>query len=166
MNGVRMSNAVVGAWSVVIAVLVLLSGVVRGAQVFGSAGTGTTSITSTTCSADVSGTIPSVLNVDNNGADSVLLYFNVSWSDTRNSGPSATHYFNMTVSYSRASGDQWAATTVVTSGTQSGSQNHLITVVNVLPPSTIGLSWLAQLTSSACSPNPTSDYASGTITLV
>lgn len=157
----RLKKAVINVSAVLVAGL-LLAGTVR-ANVFAFAGTGTTSITTSSCYADVYGLIPSVLDVNN--GDDIDFYFNVSWSDTRGSG-SATHYFNMTISYSRASGDQWASHTVLTLGSGSGTQNMLVTVMNVIPPATIGVSILAQLTSSPCNPNPTQDSASGTVTLV
>lgn len=124
---------------------------------------GTTSITSSSCSADAYGTIPSSLNINN--GDNVLIDYNVSWSDTRSPpATTATHYFNMTVSYPLRP-DKWADHRVDTSGGSSGSWALQISVMNVAEGASITIALLAKVTSAGGSPNPTSHTASGTILL-
>jgi len=156
----------VGAVCLGLAVACLvLAGVVRAADVYGAFTFGTTTITSSSCAADAYGVLSSQqLNINN--GDNVLIDYNVSWSDTRTSpATSASHYFNMTVSYPLRT-DQWASHAAVTTGSSSGSQGLQISVTNVAEGNSITIALLAMVTSAGCSPNPTSDTASGTILLI
>jgi len=147
------------------ALALLLAGVVSATLIIGPVTTGSTSIwnfPSTGCSASVtpiaSGNFPV-----NNG-DDIKFYYNFTYSDTR-SGPNlqvAHHYFNMTIAYSRASGDQFTFNTYDTQGTSSGSDSLNLTVYNVLKPATIYVTGIAQV-SGACSAY---DAETGVLTLV
>jgi hypothetical protein len=143
--------------------VLVLAGVVSGANVYGAFTFGDTSITSSSCSADAYGTIPSQLDINN--GDNVLIDFNISWSDTRSSpANSATHHFNITVSYPHRA-NQWQDFSTLTSGGSFGGNQYQKVITNVLAGDTITVALLVQVTSADCSPNTVTDTASGTITL-
>lgn len=145
----KMSKFVSGGSAIV--VLLLLCGGVLGALVTGATGTGTTSISGpTTCSAVVGGTIPAQLDINN--GDDVIIYYDVSLSDSRNpNSEPATHYFNMTISYTKWSGDEFAEWEVVTYGDDSDSRRLSITVMGVQEDELIGVIWMASISCSTCS---------------
>ena len=135
-------------WSAVagIAALMLISGNALGAVVLGAAGAGHTVVDTRPpyCDATVSGVIPSVLDIDD--GDDVLCYFNVSWDDGRSGGSStATHYYNMTLSYTKVTGDQFTERTEYTNGDDSGSASLQDTVVNVEEGESILVVWTASV---------------------
>lgn len=144
----------VSAGSAIIVLLLLCEGVL-GTLVVGAAGTGTTSIKDPvppyTCKAEVGGSIPSQLDIDN--GDDVIIYYNVSYSDRRPSGASlATHYFNMTVLYTKWLGDEYAEWEVETDGgDDSDSRSLSITVIGAEEGEMIGVIWIASIYCPTCS---------------
>lgn len=110
-------------------------------------GYGDTNVTTTpTCSALVSGDpFPPFLVVDINGLDDVHFEYHVSWNDDRSSGLSARHYFLMTVSYSKASGDQTVDLEKNTPGDADGSTTLELTVENVEKGEEITVTWSAEV---------------------
>jgi hypothetical protein len=126
-----------------------LSGVVSAATLIGPETRGSTSISSGGCSASVT-PIPSG-NFNVNNGDNVKFYYNFTWSDTRiGSPPVAKHYFNMTISYTRMSGDISTEEVHYTSGSASGPGSLTLTVYNVYEGEYIGVTGIAQV-SLACS---------------
>lgn len=158
----RETSEFVSGGSAIVVLLLLCEGVL-GVLVTGATGTGTTSISGpASCSAVVGGSIPAELDINN--GDDVIIYYDVSLSDTRspNSDP-ATHYFNMTISYTKWSGDQWAEWEVETDGGDSDSRRLSITVIGVEEDEMIGVIWMASI---SCPPTCSDfDEISGGINL-
>jgi hypothetical protein len=127
--------------------------------VFGMAGWGSTSISPSSCSADISGELPAVIEIRN--YDTVEFYYGGSWSDTRQANsPVANHYYNMTVTYLGIS--QYRDYSINTYGSTSGSTGTLeIDVTNAQEDTYVWVYWYARLTSSSCSPQTVSDTVSG-----
>jgi len=139
---------------VAIAGMLLMSGGVMARLLTGPAGTGTTSISSSTCLATVSGNVPATFAVDD--GDDIQFDYGISWSDTRSPGPPApageTHHFLLTISYSKASGDQTDEAFIVTSGNAGGLDTLSVTVLGVDDNGnpTITVTWTAEMY-GACS---------------
>jgi hypothetical protein len=112
------------------------------------------------CDAQTSGAVPQLMDVSN--GDDLRYYYDVSWSDTRQSGsPKAYHNFTLILAYNRSVGDQYAWKNVQTTGTQggSGSDTLSLTIYQVQLPADVFVHWFANITvPGVCSD---SDYRGG-----
>lgn len=125
--------------------------------------TGRTQVTSSTCDATVGGVVPAVLDV--NLGDYVLIWYNVSWDDTRQFGPwGATHNFTMIVSTDQSTGDYPWYYQTITYGGLGGFTGHRFDIPVDRLPGNISVYWSARITST----NPLCsdfDYFDGAIQL-
>lgn len=125
------------------ATFVLLLEPVAGALIAGSSGEGETLVTSSTCDATVAALVPPFLDVDN--GDTVRIYYNVSWEDTRSYPQSepAEHYFNLTAEY--FTGPYYADDHETTYGDDSGEDYLYVDVRGVLEFTRIVVTWYASI---------------------
>ena len=142
----RVSGRAVSIESIalMITAVVLLAPTALGAGRYGATGIGTTSINTSTCDADVTSPLP--VYVDVNNGDSVTVYLNYTYSDSRlpRLYP-AVHAFVMTTVYLYTS---WSdGVNVTTYGGESGDGSLQRTVPNVSENTWIWVRWQAQISS-------------------
>lgn len=161
MRQTQMSRTVGGVCLGLAAALLVLSGVVRAANVGAAWDNGSTVITSTSCSASFSGKVaPSPHTVVRN--DVAFFYLNASWSDTRAvQSPSATHVFHLKIQWAVSlQSNEWY--NVTTTGSASGS-HQLVRSLTIDFAYTVDVTWEASVSSGATC---TSGIAQDTATVV
>lgn len=137
-----------GLWVFAVAsAMILMSPLAAAVVIEAPDGTGSTNVpTMGSCTAMVSGgAFPPSTRVDPNGQDDVHFEYYVSWNDDRTSGVSAQHYFLLTVSYSKAVGDQTDSLTKNTPVDADDSDLLEVTVLDVEPGETITVTWTAEI---------------------
>jgi len=131
--------------ALVMVAVVLLAPNALGANRYGATGIGTTSINTSTCDADVTSPLP--VYVDVNNGDSVTVYFNYTYSDSRPPTTAAVHGFVMTTVYLYTA---WSdGVNVTTYGSESSGGSLQRTVPNVAQNTSIWVRWHAQISSAS-----------------
>lgn len=143
----------------ILAAVVMISYPVSASWVLIAEGYGVTSVSPSGCSAAVDGY---VRNPASSGDDVTALY-HVSWSDTRTSGQRATHYFNITVSYSQTAPELYKERREPTDPGGGGNAILNITIYGVQSGWTINVIWRAWV--NAPSQCYAEDWDSKTITI-
>lgn len=127
--------------------LLVLSGVVRAANVDAAWDNGSTLITSSSCSASLTDPVaPTPRTVNRN--DIAIFHYNASWTDTRQApAPSATHVFHLKIQWAVSSqNNRWH--NVTTTGDASGSTAFSLSLTLDFAY-TVVITWEASVSSGA-----------------
>jgi hypothetical protein len=144
----RTEKVIRAAYAGLLTTLLLLTGVVRAANVGAAWDNGSTVITSSGCSFSFSGKLaPTPHTVTR--YDLAFFYHNASWSDTRSAGSAAaTHVFHLKIQWG-VSNLQNTWYNVTTTGSSSGNHQLSLTL-SIDFAYTVDITWEASVSSGSC----------------